>query len=64
MLGTALLVSLGGMGCAPLHNGALEQARTSYLQAQHDPDIVTYAWAPPRGRDDAPLSRGDVGADP
>jgi len=31
------------MGCAPLHNGALEQARTSYLQAQHDPDIVTYA---------------------
>jgi len=43
VLGTALLVSMGVMGCAPLHNAALERARVSYLQAQQDPDIVIYA---------------------
>ena len=43
VLGTALLVSMGVMGCTPLHNAALERARASYLQAQQDPDIVIYA---------------------
>lgn len=43
VLRTALFVSMGIVGCAPLSNAALERARTSYLQAQHDPDIVIYA---------------------
>lgn len=34
---------LGGAGCAPRDNAALERARASYLQAQQNPDVVTYA---------------------
>jgi OOP family OmpA-OmpF porin len=43
LVGAAFLISGLSVGCAPRNNAALERAQASYLQAQQNPDVVTYA---------------------
>lgn len=42
-LSAALLVGGVSISCAPRNNPALERARSSYVQTQQNPEVVTYA---------------------